>query len=57
MNISPNQENMGKKTAIASGRKYKMSVREMAVSGIRNLPKEYALEEAFANGEFKVPNH
>jgi hypothetical protein len=35
---------MGKKTAIASGRKYKLSVREMAVSGIRNLPAQYAID-------------
>lgn len=29
----------------------------MAVSGLRNLPQEFAIDQELNNGELKVPNH
>lgn len=44
-------------TAIGSERKYKMSVREMVVSGFRELPQEYQIDDGKLRGEFQVPYH
>ena len=34
-----------------------MTVREMAVSGFKEIPPEFAMEDPMKQGEFKVPTH
>ena len=34
-----------------------MTVREMAVSGFRELPKQYQIEDVALRGELDIPNH
>lgn len=58
LNASPieKKEQGGVGYNVPPGSKYTMTVREMAVSGLRMLPQEFAPDDGL-KGDFKVPAH